>query len=390
MREDFVTRLEYQLSEAERRQERGSRLSRLLARARVSIPLPVGALGLATVAALVIAVVVGAVALTRGGSEESVVVGHRPAEVARTQLSPTPGSPCVDACAVSNPYIVLASGFGSAWVGGVEHGEVVRLDARTHRVVARIRVGKLPSGIVTTSDAVWVLTNPRNRATTLVRIDPASNAVTDRVPVPAPAESVVPELLGDDRALWVLGWDSGVRYDVNRDAATRVTWGLEDGAFARAFGLAGDDLWIRAEDGQLLRFGAHTGDRSAQASSPPGVANLAVIPGAGVVVANADGTLTRIDGSTGRVLWSARPAEGSTGETGSGRTGGTVLIAGGTVWALIQNSMRGSEQLTAVDVADGRSLAGTALKDYGAGWLESVGSDLWYIAPAGYAVVVRP
>jgi hypothetical protein len=74
---------------------------------------------------------------------------------------------------------------------------------------------------VTTADAVWVLTTPRQRAATLVRIDPARNRVSDRVPVPAPGETVVPTLLGDDRALWVLGWDSG---------------------------------WVRAEDGQLLHF----------------------------------------------------------------------------------------------------------------------------------------
>ena len=224
-----------------------------------------------------------------------------------------------------------------------------------------------------------------------MRIDPESNRVTDRVPVPAPAETVVPELLGDDRALWVLGWDSGVRYDLDRGAvAGRVTWNFDDDAFARAFGLAGGDLWVRAEDGQLLHLGAHTGERMGQASSPPGVANLAVIPDAGVVVANADGTLTRIDGSTGREHWSARPAEGSTGETGSGRTGGTVTIAGGTVWALAQDSVGGTERLTAVDVGDGRTLTATALTDIGAGWLTPVGGDLWYIAPEGYAVVVRP
>jgi len=52
----------------------------------------------------------------------------------------------------------------------------------------------------------------------------------------------------------VLGWDSGVRYDLRRGDAGRVTWNFRDGAFARAFGLAGDDLWVRAEDGQLLQF----------------------------------------------------------------------------------------------------------------------------------------
>jgi hypothetical protein len=40
----------------------------------------------------------------------------------------------------------LASGFGAAWIGGVEHGDVLRMDPATRRVVARIPVGKVPSG----------------------------------------------------------------------------------------------------------------------------------------------------------------------------------------------------------------------------------------------------
>jgi outer membrane protein assembly factor BamB len=390
MREGFVTRLELQLTKAERLQEHGSRLSRLLAPLWASRPSPAAGVGLAAAAAVLIAVVVGAVALTRGGDTDTVV-GHRPAVVARTQLSPDPSRPCVSACEVADPYMALASGFGSAWIGGVEHGELVRLDAGTHRVVARIPVGKLPSGIVTTPDAVWVLTTPRERSATLVRVDPTRNRVTDRVPVPAPAEAVVPTLLGDERALWVLGWDSGVRYDLSRGAvAGRVTWNFAGGAFARGFGLAGDDLWVRAEDGQLLHFSAHTGERLGRASSPHGVATLAVIPDTGVVVANADGTLTRIDASNGRVRWTAHPAEGSAMQTGSGRTDGTVAIAGRTVWAFTLDGRRGTERLTAIDLATGRTLTATALNDLGAGWMKPVGDELWYLAPTSHAVVVRP
>ena len=241
MREDFVTRLEGQLNRAERLQERGGRISRLLAPLRAWRPSPAAGVGLAAAAALVIAVVVGAVTLNRG-EDDRAVVSNQPTVVARTQLSSTPNQQCGDACEVSDPYMAMAAGFGSAWIGGVEHGEIVRLDAVTHRVVARIPVGKLPSGIVTTSDAVWVLTSPRERTARLVRIDPARNRVTDHMAVPAPAEAVVLSLLGDDRALWVLGWDSGVRYDVRRAASERVPWNLAGGAFARTFGMAGNDL----------------------------------------------------------------------------------------------------------------------------------------------------
>jgi outer membrane protein assembly factor BamB len=212
-------------------------------------------------------------------------------------------------------------------------------------------------------------------------IDPSHSRVPRRCP----------KLIGDDRALWLLGADEGIRFDPRRRAESgRVKWNFGDGVFAKAFALAGDDLWARAEDGRLLRFDAHTGARKGRASSPAGVGNLAVIPGAGVVVGTEDGTLTRIDASSGRARWTTRIADIQVTEHGSGRTARTVAIAGGTVWALTEPGLRGTERLTAVDLATGRTLTATALKDLGAGWLKPIGDDLWYIAPEGSAVVVRP
>jgi outer membrane protein assembly factor BamB len=58
------------------------------------------------------------------------------------------------------------------------------------------------------------------------------------------------------------------------------------------------------------------------------VANLAVIGGAGVVVGNTDGTVTRINASDGRALWSTRVATLQGSGVGSARPGGTIAIAG--------------------------------------------------------------
>ena len=383
-----MTRLELQLTKAERLQERGGRVSRRLAPLRAWRPSP--APGLAAAAAVLVAVVLGAVALTRGGDEERVAV-RAPTVVERKWLSPTPTSTCTEACDVNDPYLELAYGFGAAWIGGAEHGDVLRIDPATRRVTARIPVGKLPSGIVTTADAVWVLVNPNDSSSSLVRIDPARNRVTDRIPTRRLSIVPAPKLIGDDRAIWLLGADEGVRIDPHTGGvAGRVKWTFGEGIFAKAFGLAGNDLWARAEDGQLLRFDARSGVRTGQATSPGGPANLAVIPGAGVVVANQDGTLTRIDAPNGRARWTTRVANVQRSEQGSGRTERTVAIAGGTIWVLTEPGLRGTERLTAVDLASGRTLSSAALKDVGAGWLKPIGDDLWYIAPAGYAVVVRP
>jgi outer membrane protein assembly factor BamB len=385
MKEDFVTRLELQLTRAERVQERGGTLPRLAAPVRAWRRPPVAAAGLA--AAILIAL--AAIALTRGGDEQRVV-GHRPAVVSRTWLAPTPDERCTTACDVNDPFVGLASGFGSAWIGGEQHGEVVRLDPVTRKVIARIPVGTGPTDVLTTGDAVWVVVNPAQQASTLVRIDPERNRVTARVAIPR--VSVWPKLLGDDRAIWVLGQEQAVRFDPPRGAiADTVTWNFSSGAFARSFGLAGDDLWARAEDGALLRFDAHTGARAGQATSTPGAATLAVLPDDGVIAANDDGTVTRIDAGSGRARWTVRLAgQDAPISPGSGRTERTVAVTGGTVWVLHQISRPIVQRLTALDLANGRTLTGTALKDYGAAWLKPIGDRLWYLAPAGYAVEVRP
>lgn len=214
-----MTRLEHPLSNAERRRERGSRLSRLLASARAWLPSRAASLGLATAAVVLVAVMVGAVALT-GGGDKNTVVGRSPSVVARTSLG-------------EEPLEDLASGFGAAWIGGVERRDVVRVDAATHRVVARIPVGDFPSGIVTAAGAVWVLVYPNTdlvkstapavyTSPTLLRIDPATNRVAAPIPIPVPvpadASSYRPKLLGNSSALWVLGPDGGVRIDPRRSA----------------------------------------------------------------------------------------------------------------------------------------------------------------------------
>jgi outer membrane protein assembly factor BamB len=386
MREDFVTRLEHQLSNAERRRERGSRRSRLRASARAWLPSRAVSFGLATAAAVLIAVVVGAVALNRGGDENSVV-GRSPSVVARTSLG-------------EEPLEDLASGFGAAWIGGVERRDVVRVDAGTHRVVARIPVGDFPSGVVTAAGAVWVLVYPHTdlvesparavyKSPTLLRIDPATNRVAAPIPLPIDVNSYRPKLLGDSRALWVLGPNGGVRIDPRRSAvAGRVSWNFGGGVLAGTFGLGGDDLWVRADDGRLLRFDARTGARAGRASSPRGRASLAVIPGAGVVVGGEDGTLTRIDASTGRALWTTRLADT---QPAYDRRDRTIALVGGAVWALSENSARGTERLTAVNLANGRTLSTATLKDSGgAGWLTPIAGKLWFITPTAQAVVVRP
>jgi outer membrane protein assembly factor BamB len=158
-----------------------------------------------------------------------------------------------------------------------------------------------------------------------------------------------------------------------------VTWNL-GGVFADAYALSGGELWVRAADGRLLRFDARTGARQASVQATPGPASrLVAIPGAGVVVGHDDGTLERVDGTTGRAVWRTRVEDKP----------GQLTIAGGVLWAFVQS--RGSERLVAVDLDTGRTrstLALGAADDYYA--LAPAGGALWVITPAGQGLVISP
>jgi streptogramin lyase len=148
--------------------------------------------------------------------------------VARTWLFPTADDTCTAACDVSGPFDGLASGFGSAWIGGTVDRKVVRLDLGSRKVQARIPAGKMPTDVLATESAVWVVVNPGEHLSTLVRIDPERNRVTARFPVDR--VSVWPKLLGDDGALWLLGEAEGIRIDPRRGTvAGHVTWNFSSG-----------------------------------------------------------------------------------------------------------------------------------------------------------------
>jgi DNA-binding beta-propeller fold protein YncE len=77
----------------------------------------------------------------------------------------------------------IATGFGAVWVVCYWTHELVRIDARTRRIVSHIPIGVGPLGVSAGAGAVWV-TSRDGRAVT--RIDPRSNTVVATIRLPAP------------------------------------------------------------------------------------------------------------------------------------------------------------------------------------------------------------
>jgi hypothetical protein len=121
-----------------------------------------------------------------------------------------------------NPYR-LAVGFGSLWVTGEVRretrrldGTVLRIDTRSGRLASVIRGPKLlGASIAATSDGIWVgggdvvpRGHPERAGVRWVyKIDPRQNAVVRRVRMPITQI----DLVGDGSAVWVTGWGGVVK-----------------------------------------------------------------------------------------------------------------------------------------------------------------------------------
>jgi DNA-binding beta-propeller fold protein YncE len=114
----------------------------------------------------------------------------------------------------------VATGFGSVWVASVGHwrkgkggiliplerGTVTRVDARTDRRVAAIRVALGPSAIAAGAGAIWALSARwRGSADVVTRIDPARNRVAATIGVPHGSVAIA----AGRRYVWATGSPSG-------------------------------------------------------------------------------------------------------------------------------------------------------------------------------------
>jgi YVTN family beta-propeller protein len=85
-----------------------------------------------------------------------------------------PGSSAAESIAVCEGPLGIATGYGSVWVVCYWRRRLVRIDANTRRILARIRVGDGPLSVATGAGGVWV-TNRRSHSVT--RVDPRTNTV---------------------------------------------------------------------------------------------------------------------------------------------------------------------------------------------------------------------
>src|SRR5438105_537949 len=173
----------------------------------------------------------------------------------------------------------VAAGAGALWAVANDADAIVRIDPARNAVTDRIGLGFDAWSLTATDDAVWV-SDYANDA--VVRVDPATRGVVARIPVPAGPSEIATR--GD--TVWVVCSAAGqlARIDAKRNAVAAT---IAVGAWALAISVASDDVWVRGgsarDDGGLYRIDARTDTVAAivQAGAPQGREGVASIAATG-------------------------------------------------------------------------------------------------------------
>lgn len=333
---DLEDRLWAQLEAAALREERRGRAARAVATVRR--PFRARRLGMALAAAAALAVAVVAIV--------SLVTADRTVP----QVS-------ADRVVVRGAHLTSGTtAFDSLWAYDTASGQLLRLDARTHHVLARVPV---PSplaevAIAAGPDAVWAVpiqpfrhsarapAHPRRESA--VRIDPRTNRVVARVAVASPIQPA--GIVARPGAVWVWG-EAGA---MNIDPRDNRPVGVIGIAGSSVTGLAATDtrVSLATDLDELVTFDARTAARLAAVSiSTPTERGSVVAVGGGVVMNRVGGQLASVDPISGRDLWVAH----------LGSLPRDLLVAGGRLWALLADPGAGRMLLVALDPGDGHTLA---------------------------------
>ncbi|MEP7003717.1 MAG: YncE family protein [Chloroflexota bacterium] len=194
----------------------------------------------------------------------------------------------------------VAAGAGAVWATANDRNAIVRIDPATNTVTDTVAVGFDAWAVTAGDEAIWV-SDYVNDA--VVRIDPRTAKVIARIPVAAgPTEMAIAP-----GTLWVVCSAGGalVRIDTGRGAVVAT---IPVSAWALAISISGDDVWVRGGstrgDGGLSLINARTNAVIAtfQAGAPQGREGVASIAATerGVWVPGV--TLDLVDRATGAII----------------------------------------------------------------------------------------
>jgi len=314
-----------------------------------------------------------AIAAAGGGVlAASLLIGFRGPAEGQVTLAGASGLVAVDtasdqlvhATRLAGAPAAVSGGRGSVWVADPGGGKVSRVDSGSGAEVDRILVAGGPGSITSGAGAIWVASTVD---AALTRIDPATEAVTQTIPLPGAnpgaiafgagglwvADPVARELFevdpvagslrrtlpldlqpsalaAVDGALWVAGYDSGTVERID-PASGRTTGRVHVGNGPVALAAQAGSLWAaNSLDATVSRVDPAA--LAVTATIPVGSGPAALAAGSGSVwVANRyAGTISRIDPHRNRAVASVAVGGAPTAlVTGPGRLWVAVTAEGG-------------------------------------------------------------
>lgn len=270
----------------------------------------------------------------------------------------------------------LATGFGSVWLSKIKSREVLRIDPKTNRIVARIPVGRSPElGIGIGQGSIWIADTKDHG---VLQIDPATNQIVRRIAIDLPTETEGSFGVDAD-SVWMLtnqgGTDSGTlsRIDV---ASGQVVANIAVKPKSHAAIVGFESVWVTSSgDGTVTRVDPRTNAVVAQIPVHASPRFMTAGEGSIWVLCQGDGTLARIDPLTNRVV-AAIPV-GVPGD------GGDLAIGDGFVWVSAEgvplSQVDPQTNRLTQQFAGGR-LDDTLRVDFGAAWIVDEGhGQLWKV-----------
>jgi len=369
MTDDFVTELKLQLRDVALQDEERGRVGLGLVRARRRLPGPEPVAAIALGVLLALAVALGALHL-RG--------------------EPEPEAPKVlGTYQVADGLSSLAPGFGSVWSADPIHDDVLRIDPRTRRVIARIAVGG-EARVAAGAGAVWVVAGDLQYGgaegpVRLLRIDPRTNRVVAHIPMRTGtgARFVPVDVRIAGRTVWAVGLDGVLRVDPQTDSPDlHIALGTPAGD-PRGIVITEEYVWALSAEGRLMRYDTRSGRPSgAQRVHAPVAAYLVGGPSGRLMLLLGRGGLALIDPSDGRIVW----------RVAAGKDIGWVHGREGDLWVQVlapESSDLAHDQLLRLDPESGRRRGAIELPATGVAGMADVGRDLWTATPGGAVTIIR-
>jgi YVTN family beta-propeller protein len=276
-------------------------------------------------AALVVAVVLGAIALNSSGAE----VGVLPDSVA--VIDPESGLVVADVPVGAGPEAVAADN-RTVWVANVADGTVSQIDIGKRRVVATITPNIGVQALAAGADSAWLADSRRGRA---VRLDADLGAEAESMRLPTTTKTgqagTRRAAVLDRGSLWVASAPLAtvLRIDTRTRRVGRVDVGNDPAGLAVGYGA----VWVADSfDDTVLRIVPAGAGGAVTDTIPLGNGPGPIAAGEGAVwVANSrDGTVSRIDPATASV-----EAKIEVGRLPSG-----IAVGAGAVW--VANSLSGT------------------------------------------------